>query len=117
MNEAKRLRELEDRVAALEASRGKLGTGVCICGVGPAHIFREAQTYRPQIDTMERALNVVGRNMGLDHRCPLHGEKAQPALWGRNKDKVLIVEPHEWLSLGIAHESDMQPPPPRPSKL
>lgn len=43
-------------------------------------------------------------NSIVDHRCPVHGEKAQPALWGRHKDLTLVVTPAEWDSLGVTAE-------------
>jgi hypothetical protein len=41
--------------------------------MGPGHTFPNRENYL------------------LDHRCPQHGEKAQPAVWGRHKDLELIV--------------------------
>lgn len=43
-------------------------------------------------------------NSIVDHRCPLHGEKAQPNLWGRHKDLELVVTPLEWDTLGVPVE-------------
>jgi hypothetical protein len=37
----------------------------------------------------------------LDHRCPLHGEKAQPAVWGRHKELELFVAVRTWEILKV----------------
>lgn len=50
-----------------------MAKGDCICRMGPGHTFPNRENYL------------------LDHRCPQHGEKAQPAVWGRHKDLELIV--------------------------
>lgn len=66
-----------------------MGTKVCICRM------------RPDRDRTRNGLLVDDLNSVLDHRCPSHGEKAQPALWGRHKDLELIVTPAQWESLGV----------------
>lgn len=35
----------------------------------------------------------------LDHRCPEHGEKAQPRVWGRHKELELEVTAWQWQTL------------------
>jgi hypothetical protein len=35
-------------------------------------------------------------NYLLDHRCPVHGEKAEPAVWGRHKEMELLVPVRTW---------------------
>jgi hypothetical protein len=42
--------------------------------------------------------------MLLDHRCPIHGEKAQPNVWGRHKDMILKVSLGEWEVLSTKKE-------------
>lgn len=81
----------------LEAAEGTAGTGACICPQSPEQVRRMAALWHETFETVK--LNIL-----LDHRCPHHGEKAQPALWGRHKEKVLEVKAAEWLSLGITHE-------------
>lgn len=73
----------------LNTSLGEAGTGTCICLMSP-----ERNRYR-------NGALVDDLNSNLDHRCPHHGEKAQPALWGRTKELTLYVTPAEWDSLGI----------------
>jgi hypothetical protein len=82
---------LERFVAAAE---GVSGTGVCVCKSSPEERQKHAER-------MGFTLAAMGMNMVLDHRCPHHGEKAQPALWGRHKEKELVVTPAQWLSLGV----------------
>lgn len=93
------LAELTKRVAALERQAGQKGTGECICKGSPAWRWREC--YRTVEDP--RGGGAKHCNLILDHRCPQHGEKAQPALWGRHKDKELLVTWAEWDSLGICY--------------
>lgn len=78
----------------LQAAEGQPGTGVCICKQSPDHVAATAAKWQCKFE----AANL---NMMLDHRCPHHGEKAQPILWGRHKEKELLVTPHQWLSLGV----------------
>lgn len=73
---------------------GTPGTGACICKNRPDR-NRDPHGIGRQTDDL---------NSILDHRCPLHGEKAQPALWGRHKDFELCVTPAEWDSLGVRYE-------------
>lgn len=75
-------------------AKGAPGTGICICGQSPEAIQRTA-------DGWGCTFEATNRNLILDHRCPHHGEKAQPGLWGRHKEMVLMVRPAEWLSLGV----------------
>lgn len=67
-----------------------MGTNKCICSMPPD---RERTRNGHVVDEL---------NSVVDHRCPVHGERAQPALWGRHKDLRLIVTPAEWDSLGVA---------------
>jgi hypothetical protein len=88
----------EAREGFLKATEGKPGSGECICDQSPETLRRtcEERWFEPFEKT--RA------NMILDHRCPKHGEKAQPALWGRHKEKTLSVTPAQWLSLGVTYK-------------
>ena len=81
----------------LEAVEGTPGTGACICGISPEHVAKQAERFQCNFA-------LAGLNMILDHRCPHHGEKAQPAVWGRYKEKQLVVKPSEWLSLGVTYK-------------
>lgn len=72
------------------------GTGACICGHSPEAATRHALK-------MGSTLAAYNMNMQLDHRCPHHGERAQPTLWGRHKEKTLVVTPAEWNSLGVTY--------------
>jgi putative sterol carrier protein len=72
------------------------GTGACICRQSPATVREAAKHFSMAFELMER-------DMRLDHRCSHHGEKAQPALWGRHKELELSVTPAQWLSLGVEH--------------
>lgn len=74
---------------------GTLGTGICICPSSPERVREIAVLWN---------FETVNFKILLDHRCPHHGEKAQPALWGRHNEKILEVRAAEWLSLGITHE-------------
>jgi hypothetical protein len=71
----------------------------CICKMSPEHSARSKDVGLEQL------------NMLLDHRCPKHGEKAQPALWGRHKELELLVTPEQWRVLGkeIGPEVNGQP--------
>lgn len=90
------LEKLEKRIAALESAVGIRGTGACICPYSPEVAQRSAE---------RRGLNLRSAmtNMDLDHRCPVHGEKAQPVLWGRHRERRLAVTPHQWESLGVIY--------------
>lgn len=89
--------ELTKRVAALERQAGQKGKGTCICKVSPMYRWRDAHR------TVEDPRISRHSDMFLDHRCPHHGEAAQPALWGRHKEKELQVTWAQWDSLGIAY--------------
>lgn len=78
----------------LDTAEGKPGTGVCICPNSPDRVREMAELWHETFETIK--LSIL-----LDHRCPHHGEKAQPTLWGRHKEKVLEVRAAEWLSLGV----------------
>lgn len=97
------------RVAKLEAS-GVRGNGECICQISPEHSQR----------TMERMLEwpkqrfTKNNDMLFDHRCPAHGEKAQPAVWGRHKELHLSVSWRVWESVGISYEGEAVTDPQHP---
>lgn len=82
--------DLTRRVEKLEQARGTPGSGACICRSRPDRNRKHPDGFL--FDTL---------NSALDHRCPKHGEKAQPALWGRHKDLELIVTPAQWDALGV----------------
>jgi len=96
--------DLQARVAKLEAN-GVRGTGECICQISPAQSQR----------SMERMLEWPGQrysvhnNMLFDHRCPMHGEKAQRAVWGRHKELHLSITWKQWESLGISYDKTSCP--------
>lgn len=75
---------------------GKPGSGACICPRSPESLKRDCDAWHETLDATKACIQV-------DHRCPWHGEKAQPKLWGRHKDKVLVVTGREWLSLGVEY--------------
>ena len=50
----------------------------CICRMPPGHGYPNQENYL------------------LDHRCPLHGEKAEPAVWGRHTEMELLVAARTW---------------------
>jgi hypothetical protein len=85
------LTALDLRVKALERPIGKPGTGECICKMRPDR-DRHRQGYTDDLNSV------------VDHRCPWHGEKAQPKLWGRHSIKELMVTPEQWRSLGVNYE-------------
>lgn len=104
-----RLRNVEDlalaiaeRVRKLEASRGIAGTGACICKASPESVVSELDRMRESWETNSKSR--FPKSAWLDHRCPKHGEKAQPTLWGRHKEKELQVTYAQWNSLGVKHE-------------
>lgn len=72
------------------------GTGACICQHGPENFYR--MWGHAKIEPREG-------NMIFDHRCAKHGEKAQPALWGRHREKELSVSREQWESLGVEYPS------------
>lgn len=91
--------ELTKRVAALERQAGQKGSGACVCRASPAARWREG--VRCIEDPRLARVHIL-----LDHRCPHHGEVAQPVLWGRHKEKELQVTWVQWDSLGIAHNAE-----------
>lgn len=93
------LAELTKRVAALERQAGQKGSGSCFCPASPAQRYKEA--FRMIDDPRGKGTRHYAPI--LDHRCPHHGEAAQPALWGRHKDKELLVTWPQWDSLGICY--------------
>lgn len=93
------LAALTARVVSLERPQGKPGTGACMCKVPPESMTpswcRELSPY----DQRKHRSNGL-----VDHRCPKHGETAQPALWGRHRDRELLITPDQWDSLGVTYE-------------
>jgi hypothetical protein len=81
----------------LAEAEGTPGNGKCICRASP----EERQKHAERMGTTLAAMGTNITNILLDHRCPHHGEKAQPAIWGRHKEKELLVTPAQWLSLGV----------------
>lgn len=82
----------------------------CICSWPPekkyqhdAHML-SLQGLPPTEENLRTAF-AAGGSMTLDHRCKHHGEKAQPALWGRHKELHLLVKGQEWLALASEPES------------
>lgn len=88
--------EIRRLVEALipEEDFGIQGTGACICSIPPKYVLE----HRAGLEWAKEHIN-----LDLDHRCPRHGETAQPGLWGRHKELKLIVSWKEWESLGIDH--------------
>lgn len=82
---------------AVQEIEGKRGTGKCFCRQSPEYLQERAEQHHC-------TLLALDMNILIDHRCPHHGEKAQPALWGRHKEKELLVSVPQWLSLGVVHE-------------
>ena len=85
-----------EQIAAdfIKQYEGTPGTGACICQHPPAKFLQMWGTVK--IEPREGT-------MILDHRCPEHGEVAQPALWGRYKTKELQVTREQWNSLGVEY--------------
>lgn len=96
--------ELKARVSKLEAAKGKPGSGACMCKMSPED--REKNCAMMGTTWEAESKTRFPSSALVDHRCPKHGEKAQPALWGRHKDKELQVTYAEWASLGVAWESE-----------
>jgi hypothetical protein len=69
-----------------------MGSNSCICQISPERYAERVQQFPDMRDQV---------NMILDHRCPLHGEKAQTAVWGRHKEPELVVTGNQWSSLGV----------------
>lgn len=87
------------RVAKLEAE-GVRGTGACICLKSPE---ATVTTMQRMLEWPEQRFN-VSNNMLFDHRCPVHGEKAQPAVWGRHKELQLSVTWKIWEAIGVVYK-------------
>lgn len=69
----------------------------CICPAGPE--ARKAMMQR-MFEWPDQRFNKHNDNI-LDHRCLLHGERAQPAVWGRHKELQLTVTWLQWESLSV----------------
>jgi hypothetical protein len=76
---------------------GKQGTGMCICQNNPDN-FKRMWGDNPE------ELHKAPGLMIFDHRCPHHGEKAQPSLWGRHKVLELSLTWEQWESLGVKYD-------------
>jgi len=98
------LNELKTRVSKLEGAKGKPGAGTCMCKMSPED--REKSCASTGTTWEAESTTRFPVSALVDHRCPKHGEKAQPALWGRHKDKELHVTYAEWASLGVTWESE-----------
>lgn len=77
---------------------GKPGLGSCICKMSPED--REKQCQLQGSSWEKDASSRFPSSALVNHRCPKHGEKAQPDLWGRHKELELVVSHKEWVSLG-----------------
>lgn len=75
---------------------GTPGSGTCICQHSPKMMKRQAELWHEPFEQLKG-------NMVLDHRCPFHGQEAQPKLWGRHKTLELSVSPAQWISLGVEY--------------
>lgn len=80
------------------------GTHTCICPASPEARERGAILSGETWETASKSHFPV--TALLDHRCPKHGEKAQPELWGRHKELELHVTYAQWKSLGITHANE-----------
>jgi len=85
---------LVDNLLPLETANVVPGTGECICDVPPKRLLSH-----PDPEWAKK-----NQNLSLDHRCAIHGEKAQPAVWGRHKELQLSVPWNVWESLGVSRE-------------
>lgn len=77
-------------------------TGECICPRSPDSAMAEARRMQiswPPIGSEEKHFMLI-----LDHRCPHHGEKVQPAVWGRHRELELFVTGRQWQSLCVTNE-------------
>jgi len=97
-----RVKVLEMDVSKLIRAGGAPGTGACICKASPESVVSNLARMHEKWET--NAKSRFPSSAMLDHRCPKHGEKAQPAVWGRHKEKELLVTYAQWSSLGVTHE-------------
>lgn len=95
-----RIAKLEKRLAAFERQVGKPGTGECFCRKSPEWVLKQME----RVCEPPEFKYVSHNDMLLDHRCPVHGEKAQPAVWGRHKDFELSVTFKQWESLSVTYK-------------
>lgn len=95
------VRELAGLIATVDPI-GQRGNGGCICTATPAWQEQSAKRmgFESWLDEAKKGRAGVAQ---LDHRCPEHGERAQPRLWGRHKTLVLEVSAKEWNSLGVTY--------------
>lgn len=81
---------------------GSTGDGCCICAASPD--WQEQSAKRMGFDSwLDESKKGRAGEAQLDHRCPWHGEQAQPRLWGRNRTLVLSVSAKQWASLGVVY--------------
>lgn len=92
--------DLRKRVEALERAQGTAGTGECICPISPEASQRTAE----RMLEWPYLRHNDSHDMLFEHRCSVHGEKAQPAVWGRHKELTLSVPWEVWESLGVIRE-------------
>lgn len=89
------------RVALLEEEAVKkrrfVENAKCICTASPE--AREAMSQTSNSSWEVDSKGPFPLMAMLDHRCPKHGEKAQPGVWGRHKEKELLVTYDQWLAL------------------
>jgi len=97
LNVLNAVQALIHRVEILEA-HGVRGTGACICRRNPKSLLADCERWM-ELPAITKSVMV------FDHRCPEHGERAQPRLWGRHKEKELTVTWAQWDSLGITYEA------------
>lgn len=82
--------------------QGVPGSGVCVCKFSPE--AQEDWARRSGYASWLARDQKEGAGAAeLDHRCPRHGNEAQPAVWGRHKTLTLQVTAKEWDSLGVRH--------------
>lgn len=92
------IRELASLICTLPDSvEGQPGDGSCICAASPE--YQEIASKRMGFTDWVRH----GGKAILDHRCPKHGEAAQPRIWGRHKERTLPVTAVQWRSLGVTY--------------
>ena len=99
---------LEQRIAELEKQMtqamqvGYRAPGPCFCPASPA----ARQTHMERMREWPDQRFNESWELILDHRCPEHGERAQPRVWGRHRELVLRVNFRVWESLSVNYEVD-----------
>lgn len=70
-------------------------TIICICPASPeARLANMARMKEPDSERYSKFNDCI-----LDHRCEVHGEAAQPRVWGRRKELELTVPFKVWEAL------------------